>query len=49
VAVAGVAARLRRLDRTQTAHAMGIAERHGPHSQMMHYIDHLTMLKDGSG
>ena len=49
VAVAGVAARLRRLDRAQTAHAMWIVEHHGPHSQMMHYIDHLTMLKDGSG
>ena len=49
VAVAGVAARLRRLDRAQTAHAMGIAEHHGPHSQMMHCIDHLTMFKDGSG
>ena len=49
VAVAGVAARLWKLDRTQTAHAMGIAEHHGPHSQMMHCLDHLTMFKDGSG
>ena len=49
VAVAGVAARLMRLDGHQTAHAMGIAEYHGPRSQMMRCIDHPTMLKDGSG
>jgi len=35
VAVAGVAARLMQLDGYQTAHAMGIAEYHGPRSQMM--------------
>jgi 2-methylcitrate dehydratase PrpD len=28
---------------------MGIAEYHGPRSQMMRVIDHATMLKDGSG
>jgi 2-methylcitrate dehydratase PrpD len=33
----------------QTSHAMGIAEYHGPRSQMMRCIDHPTMLKDGSG
>ena len=49
VAVAGLAARLMGLDRAQTAHAMGIAEYHGPRSQMMRCIDHPTMLKDGSG
>ena len=49
VAVAGMAARLMRLDHAQTAHAMGIAEYHGPRSQMMRCIDHPTMLKDGSG
>jgi hypothetical protein len=35
------------LNRTQTAHAMGIAEYHGPRSQMMRCIDHPTMVKDG--
>ena len=49
VAVAGVAARIMGLNRTQTAHAMGIAEYHGPRSQMMRCIDHPTMVKDGSG
>ena len=49
VAVAGVAARLRRLDRAQTAHAIGITENHGPQRQMVLCIDHLTMFKDGSG
>ena len=29
--------------------AMGIAEYHGPRSQMMRAIDHPTMVKDGSG
>lgn len=33
----------------QTRHALGIAEYHGPRSQMMRVIDHPTMLKDGSG
>lgn len=33
----------------QTRHALGIAEYHGPRSQMMRCIDHPTMLKDGSG
>jgi 2-methylcitrate dehydratase PrpD len=50
-AVTGAAAgaRLRGLDRDQTRHALGIAEYHGPRSQMMRCIDHPTMLKDGSG
>ena len=41
----------RRLGTTndQTRHALGIAEYHGPRSQMMRCIDHPTMLKDGSG
>ncbi len=41
----------RRLGATneQTRHALGIAEYHGPRSQMMRCIDHPTMLKDGSG
>lgn len=49
VAIAGVASRMMGLSETQTAHAMGIAEYHGPRSQMMRCIDHPTMLKDASG
>ncbi|MFQ5611494.1 MAG: hypothetical protein ACE5H9_05120 [Anaerolineae bacterium] len=37
------------LSAEQTRQAMGIAEYHGPRSQMMRCIDHPTMLKDGSG
>ncbi|MEO0989314.1 MAG: MmgE/PrpD family protein [Pseudomonadota bacterium] len=47
--VALVGSRLLGLDPTATAHAVGIAEYHGPRSQMMRVIDHPTMLKDGSG
>ena len=46
---AAVAARLMGLNHEQTRHAIGIAEYHGPRSQMMRCIDHPTMLKDGSG
>jgi 2-methylcitrate dehydratase PrpD len=46
---AAVTARALGLDSTQTGHALGIAEYHGPRSQMMRCIDHPTMLKDGSG
>jgi 2-methylcitrate dehydratase PrpD len=46
---AAVAARLLRLDAAATRHALGIAEYHGPRSQMMRCIAHPTMLKDGSG
>ncbi len=49
VAVAAVGSRLEGLTGEQTAHAMGIAEYHGPRSQMMRCIDTPTMLKDGSG
>ncbi len=49
VAAAAAGARLLNLDETQTAHALGIAEYHGPRSQMMRCIDHPTMVKDGSG
>ncbi len=49
VAAAAAGARLLRLNPDQTAHALGIAEYHGPRSQMMRCIDHPTMLKDGSG
>lgn len=46
---AAVAARRFGLDGEQTRHALGIAEYHGPRSQMMRCIDHPTMVKDGSG
>ncbi|MEY1555036.1 MmgE/PrpD family protein [Yoonia sp. R2331] len=48
VTAAAACARLMGLDATQTRHALGIAEYHGPRSQMMRCIDHPTMLKDGS-
>lgn len=44
-----VGARALGLDAARTAEAIGIAEYHGPRSQMMRVIDHPTMLKDGSG
>ena len=34
-------------DRETLRHAVGIAEYHGPRSQMMRCIDHPTMLRDG--
>jgi 2-methylcitrate dehydratase PrpD len=37
------------LDDEAFGHALGIAEYHGPRSQMMRVIAHPTMLKDGSG
>jgi len=46
---AAMTARRLMLDTIQTRHALGIAEYHGPRSQMMRCIDHPTMLKDGSG
>lgn len=46
---AAVTARLLGLGHQQTRHALGIAEYHGPRSQMMRCIDHPTMVKDGSG
>ncbi|MBA3415520.1 MAG: MmgE/PrpD family protein, partial [Chloroflexia bacterium] len=46
---AAMTARTLGLDADQTRHALGIAEYHGPRSQMMRCIDHPTMLKDGSG
>ncbi len=49
VAAAAAGARLMRLTQEQTRHALGIAEYHGPRSQMMRCIDHPTMLKDGAG
>jgi 2-methylcitrate dehydratase PrpD len=46
--VAAVGARLRRLSAGQLREALGIAEYHGPRSQMMRVIDTPTMLHDGS-
>ena len=47
--VAAILARWLELDETATRHALGIAEYHGPRSQMMRTIDHPSMVKDGSG
>ncbi len=47
--VVAVAARLRGLGVDQLRQAMGIAEYHGPRSQMMREIANPTMLHDGSG
>jgi 2-methylcitrate dehydratase PrpD len=44
-----ITARRLGLTSDETRHALGIAEYHGPRSQMMRCIDHPTMLKDGSG
>ncbi len=49
VAAAASGARIMALDPARTREALGIAEYHGPRSQMMRCIDHPTMLKDGSG
>jgi 2-methylcitrate dehydratase PrpD len=49
LAAAALAARVLPLDMRRTREALGIAEYHGPRSQMMRCIDHPTMVKDGSG
>ncbi len=49
IGCAAMTARTLELAADQTRHAIGIAEYHGPRSQMMRCIDHPTMLKDGSG
>lgn len=49
VGCAAIVARRLGLDREKTRHALGIAEYHGPRSQMMRNIDYPTMVKDGSG
>jgi 2-methylcitrate dehydratase PrpD len=49
VSCAALGARALGLDAEGLRHAIGIAEYHGPRSQMMRVIDHPTMLKDGSG
>jgi 2-methylcitrate dehydratase PrpD len=48
LAVAAIGARLRGLSPKQLREALGIAEYHGPRSQMMRGIDHPTMVHDGS-
>ncbi|MCT4684592.1 MAG: MmgE/PrpD family protein [Roseicyclus sp.] len=49
VACAALGARVMGLSPAELHEAMGIAEYHGPRSQMMRCIDHPTMVKDGSG
>ena len=49
LAAAAIGARLLKLDNDQIQQALGIAEYHGPRSQMMRCIQHPTMVKDGSG
>ncbi len=49
LAAAAIGARSLGLSPAQTREALGIAEYHGPRSQMMRCIDHPTMVKDGSG
>ncbi|MEQ8921485.1 MAG: MmgE/PrpD family protein [Marinovum algicola] len=49
LACAALGARVLGLDAGKTREAIGIAEYHGPRSEMMRCIDHPTMLKDGSG
>ncbi|KPA22001.1 MmgE/PrpD family protein [Shimia sp. SK013] len=49
VTAAAAGARLLGMDRDTTRHTLGIAEYHGPRSQMMRCIDHPTMVKDGAG
>lgn len=49
LAVAALGVRLRGGDAKALRHAIGIAEYHGPRSQMMREIDNPTMLHDGSG
>ena len=47
--VAAMACRMAGQDTGVLRHALGIAEYHGPRSQMMREIDNPTMLHDGSG
>lgn len=48
LACAAVGARALQLDHDRVGEALGIAEYHGPRSQMMRCVDHPTMVKDGS-
>ena len=47
--VVAIAARLWQLDAAALREGLGIAEYHGPRSQMMRCINSPTMVKDGSG
>ena len=49
LACAGIGSNILNLSNSQTREAFGIAEYHGPRSQMMRCIDHPSMVKDGSG
>ena len=49
LATAALGTRQLELTEAQTLEAVGIAEYHGPRSQMMRCIDAPTMVKDGSG
>lgn len=49
IAAAALGARIMKLDTSKTREAIGIAEYHGPRSQMMRVVDNPTMVKDGSG
>ncbi|MBL8131570.1 MAG: MmgE/PrpD family protein [Anaerolineae bacterium] len=49
LACAALGARYLRLSSNQTRQALGIAEYHGPRSQIMRVVDYPTMVKDGSG
>ena len=49
VGVAVAVARMLGATEDEIRHAAGIAEYHGPRSQMMRCIDHPTMLRDGVG
>ena len=49
LATAALGGRQLGLTTAQTREALGIAEYHGPRSQMMRCIDSPTMVKDGSG
>ena len=49
LAVAAIGCRLQGLGRDELRQALGIAEYHGPRSQMMREIDNPSMLHDGSG
>ncbi|NOZ42283.1 MAG: MmgE/PrpD family protein, partial [Alphaproteobacteria bacterium] len=49
VGAAAAVAWLLKMDEAQIRHAVGIAEYHGPRSQMMRCIDYPTMLRDGVG
>ncbi len=49
IAAAALGARSMGLVSAKTREAIGIAEYHGPRSQMMRVIDQPTMVKDGSG